>query len=33
MEVEFLKERIISMMERLTYEQIEFVYRFLIRVV
>lgn len=32
MEVEFLKERIVAMLERLTYEQIEFVYRFLIRV-
>ena len=31
MEVEFLKERIVAMLERATREQLDFLYRFLMR--
>lgn len=31
MEVEFLKERIVAMLERATREQLDFLYQFLIR--
>lgn len=33
MEVEFLKERIIAMLERATREQLDFLYRFLVRTI
>lgn len=32
MEVEFLKERIVAMLERATREQLEFIYHFLMRI-
>ena len=33
MEVEFLKERIVAMLERATREQLDFLYRFLVRTI
>ena len=33
MEVEFLKERIVAMLERATREQLDFIYRFLVRTI